>query len=57
MELLLIKDAAQLLQVKESTFRTWVNRGQIPTSVVFRCGNTVRIRKDKFIEWINNGSL
>ena len=57
MELLSIKESAELIRVKESTFRTWINRGQIPDYVVFRIGNTVRIRKAKFEDWIENGGL
>jgi excisionase family DNA binding protein len=57
MELLSIKDAASILCVKESTFRTWINRKQIPNSVIFRIGNTVRIIKPMFENWIMNGSL
>ena len=57
MELLLIKDAASILGVKESTFRTWINRKQIPDSCIFRIGNTVRIKKTKFSNWVENGSI
>ena len=54
MELLSIRESADLIRVKESTFRTWINRKQIPDSVVFRIGNTVRIIKPKFENWIEN---
>ena len=57
MELLSIKESADLIRVKERTFRTWVNRGQIPDEVVFRIGNTVRIKKAKFENWVENGGL
>lgn len=57
MELLSIKDAASVLCVKESTFRTWINRKQIPDSVIFRIGNTVRIIKSKFFNWVENGGI
>ena len=57
MELLSIRESADLIRVKESTFRTWINRKQIPDSVVFRIGNTVRIIKPKFENWIENGGL
>ena len=57
MELLLIKDAAAFLNAKESTVRTWINRGQIPSEVIFRIGNTVIIKKDKFEKWICDGSI
>lgn len=57
MELLSIKDTANILGVKESTVRTWLNRGQIPVDVIFRIGNTVRIIKPKFENWVTNGSI
>lgn len=57
MELLLIKDAALFLNAKERTVRTWISRGQIPPEVIFRIGNTVRIKKDKFEKWIADGSI
>lgn len=57
MELLSIKDTASILDVKESTVRTWINRKQIPDDIIFRIGNTVRIIKPKFENWVTNGSL
>ncbi len=53
MQLISIKDAANLLQTKESTVRTWINRGQIPSELIFRIGHTVRIRLDKFDRWVS----
>ena len=53
MQLLSIKAASDLLAVKESTLRTWIARKQIPQNVVFRIGNTVRIREEQFNRWIN----
>ena len=53
MQLLSIKETAERLSTKESTVRTWINRGQIPETIVFRIGNTVRIREEKFNRWIN----
>lgn len=53
MKLLSTKEVAELLQSKESTVRTWIRRGQIPASLIFRIGATVRIREDKFNNWIN----
>ena len=53
MQLLSIKEVADLLRTKESTVRTWMNRKQIPAECIFRCGNLVRIRQDKFRKWIN----
>ena len=57
MELLSVKESADLLGVKESTFRTWLNRKQIPEGVVFRIGNTVRIKKAKFESWIEDDGI
>lgn len=53
MQLLSIREAANMLQTKESTVRTWIRREQIPPVCVFRVGNTVRIRLEKFNMWIN----
>ena len=53
MQLISTKEAANLLQAKESTVRTWINRGLIPPELIFRIGNTVRIRLDKFNKWVN----
>lgn len=57
MELLSIKESADFLRVKESTLRTWINRKQIPDSIIFRIGNTVRIIKPKFEDWVLNGGI
>lgn len=57
MELLSIKETGEIMGAKESTVRTWINRKQIPPIVVFRIGNTVRIKKDKLEKWINDGSI
>lgn len=57
MELLSIKETAELLGVKESTVRTWINRKQIPIELIFRIGNTVRIIKPKFENWVTNGGI
>jgi excisionase family DNA binding protein len=53
MKLLSIREVADRLSTKESTVRTWINRGQIPEEIVFRIGNTVRIREEKFNRWVN----
>lgn len=52
MKLISVKEAADLLCAKESTFRTWINRKKIPPELVFRIGRTVRIRLDKFNKWV-----
>ena len=57
MELLSIKETAEILGAKESTVRTWINRKQIPQVVVFRIGNTIRIKKDKLERWVSDGSI
>lgn len=41
--LLSIKEVAELLQSKESTVRTWIKRGQIPSHLIFKIGATVSI--------------
>lgn len=57
MELLSIKETADLMRTKESTIRTWINRKQIPQVVIFRIGNTIRIKKDKLERWVSDGSI
>jgi excisionase family DNA binding protein len=57
MELLSIRETADLMGAKESTVRTWINRKQIPPVIVFRIGNTVRIKKDKLEKWVSDGSI
>lgn len=52
-KLLSIKEAADFLKTKESTVRTWIRRGQIPSELVFRCGNAVRIRCERLEKWVN----
>lgn len=54
MELMTIQDAAKLFMVKESTFRTWINRKKIPESVYKKIGETIRIKKAPFLEFINS---
>ena len=53
-KLLSIKEVADLLQTKDSTVRTWINRGKIPPSLIFKIGSLVRIREEKFNKWIND---
>ena len=53
MQLLSVKEVSTLLQIKESTIRTWIRRKQIPPVCVFKVGHTVRIRLEKFSQWVN----
>ena len=57
MELLSIRETADIMGTKESTVRTWINRNLIPPVIVVRIGNTVRIKKDKFEKWVSDGSI
>lgn len=57
-QLLSIKETADLLKTKESTVRTWIRRKEIPESLIFRVGATVRIRLNQLNDWINgNGCV
>lgn len=53
-ELMTVQEAAALYRVKVSTFRTWINRKQIPESVYKKIGETIRIKKPQFLEFINS---
>lgn len=53
MQLLSIKEVADKLCTKESTVRTWIKRKQIPADLIFKIGNTVRVREEKFNRWVN----
>ncbi|MBO7735005.1 MAG: helix-turn-helix domain-containing protein [Methanobrevibacter sp.] len=55
MELLSVAEVAKIMSVNERTLRTWINRKQIPDSVIFRIGNTVRFVRSKFENWVNGG--
>lgn len=57
LKLLTIKQVSELLAVKESTVRTWINRKQFPDNTIVRIGNTVRFRECKLVEWLNYGNL
>lgn len=57
LQLLTIRQVSELLAVKESTIRTWINRKIFPDSVIIRLGNTVRFRENKLGEWLNYGDL
>ena len=54
MELITVAEAAAIYGVKYSTFKTWMARKQIPESIYKKIGNTIRIRKPQFIEFINS---
>ena len=53
MELLEIKDVLPILKCNENTFRTWINRNQLPDKLVISIGNTKRIRKSVLDKWLN----
>ena len=48
-----IEEAAKIFSVQPSTLRTWIHRKQLPDNVLFRIGNTVRIKKKQLEEFIN----
>lgn len=54
MKLLTVKDLSNILQTKESTVRTWIKRGIIPTSIQIRLGTSLRFNEDKVMDWLNN---
>lgn len=51
--LITIKDFAKELGKPESTIRTWILRGDIPSYLCKKIGGTVFIKKDKFAEWVD----
>lgn len=57
LQLLTIRQVSELLAVKESTIRTWINRKVFPDETIVRLGNTVRFRESKLGEWLNYGYL
>ena len=57
LQLLTIRQVSELLAVKESTIRTWINRKVFPDETIVRLGTTVRFRESKLGEWLNYGHL
>lgn len=53
LQLLTTRQVSELLAVKESTIRTWINRKVFPDDTIIRLGNTVRFRENKLGEWLN----
>ena len=53
LQLLTTRQVSELLAVKESTVRTWINRKVFPDDTIIRLGNTVRFRESKLGEWLN----
>lgn len=53
MELLEIKDVLPILKCNANTFRTWINRKQLPDGLILEIGNTKRIRKNVLEKWVN----
>lgn len=54
--LMCIKDFSKELGKPESTVRTWIRRGEIPSSVLTKIGSTVFVKTDRFQEWLDNNS-
>lgn len=52
-QLISVKEAADALKIKESTFRTWLQRGEIPKEIIFSIGKNIRVRTKKFEDWVN----
>lgn len=52
--LMCIKDFSKELGKPESTVRTWIRRGEIPSTVLKKIGSTVFIKVDKFQSWIDS---
>lgn len=53
-ELLTVDEAAKVFRVQPSTLRTWIHRKQVPSTILFRIGNTVRVKKRQLEEFINS---
>ena len=53
-ELLTVDEAAKIFRVQPSTLRTWIYRKQVPSTIMFRIGNTVRVRENQLEEFINS---
>lgn len=53
MELLEIKDVLPILKCNANTFRTWLQRGQLPEGLILSIGNTKRVRKNVLEKWVN----
>ncbi len=52
--LMKLKDAAKMVNVPESTFRTWRQRGDIPEDCFKVIGGSVFIKSKKFQDWVDN---
>ena len=52
MELLEINDVLPILKCNEQTFRSWLDRGNLPKDLVLRIGRTIRIRKAILDKWL-----
>lgn len=52
--LMKLKDAAEELEVPETTFRTWRQRGDIPEDCFKVIGGTVFVKINKFRNWVEN---
>ena len=54
MELLTIKEASEKLKAKESTVRTWINRGVIPERILVTIGTSRRFVQSRLNEWLES---
>lgn len=52
--LITVDEAARIFKVKSSTFRTWINRKQLPENIFKKVGCTIRIKTKQFDEFINS---
>lgn len=57
LQLLTIRDVANLLLENESTIRTWIRRKVFPQNCILKLGGSVRFRAKHLEEWLNNGNL
>lgn len=48
-----IKDFALAMKTNESTVRTWIRRGELPSFLTKKIGGRVFINSDKFKEWFD----
>lgn len=59
-ELMTTEDVANFFKVKRSTVDSWVNRKQLPESIMFKIvgkKSPRRFIKSRLEEWVLNGSL
>ena len=54
--LITIKEFSKELGKPESTVRTWIRRGELPSSVLRKIGSTMFIKTDEFQNWLDNNA-